>query len=241
MTMDDATALREQVATEAFLDVRRQVWLPTAEGRDPASEALAVLRGAEPRRVLEVGCGTGEFAARLVAALPDTEVLAVDLSERMVDLTARRGVAAQVADLHRLPFPAGHVDAAAALWMLHHLDDVPAGIAALRRVLAPGGVLVAVTHGAEHVAALRREAGGQPIELPFSSENGESLLRASFDAVVRHDFATRAVFGDHASALAYLQAGLEDAPQVTGATAWELPYFEGAREETGQVTLFIAS
>lgn len=241
MTMDEATALREQVAVEASLDVRRQVWLPTAEGRDPASEALAVVRGAAPRRVLEVGCGTGEFAARLVTGLPDAEVLAVDLSERMVDLAARRGVSAQVADLHDLPFPDGHVDAAAALWMLHHLDDVPGGIAALRRVLAPGGVLVAVTHGAEHVAALRREAGGAPIDLPFSSENGEALLRASFDAVVRHDFATRAVFGDHAAALAYLEAGLEDAPRALGGTTWALPWFEGAREETGQVTLFIAS
>lgn len=240
MTMDDATAIREQVATEALLDVRRQAWLPTAEGLDPASEALAVLRGAQPSRVLEVGCGTGEFAARLVAALPGAEVLAVDVSERMVDLAARRGVDARVADLHDLPLPAGHVDAVAAMWMLHHLDDLPGGIAALRRVLAPGGVLVAVTHGAGHVAALRRDAGGAPVDLPFSSENGEALLRSSFEQVARHDFATRAVFGDHAAALAYLRAGLEDAPAAAGHPAWDLPYFEGAREETGQVTLFVA-
>ena len=51
-----------------------------------------------PRRVLEVGCGTGEFAKRVANEL-GAEVVAVEISARMVGLTAARGIDARVADV----------------------------------------------------------------------------------------------------------------------------------------------
>lgn len=234
MTMDDATAVREQYATETHLDLRRSVWLPTAEGRHPGCEALTAIQRAAPARVLEVGCGTGEFAARLVQALPDAEVVALDQSQRLVDLTARRGVVAQVGDVQDLPFTDDSVDVVAALWMLYHVPDLDRGLAEIRRVLRPGGSLVAVTNGDHHLGELRREAGGPLMVTGFSSENGEAALRAHFDDVRREDFATRAVFPDHATAVAYLRSSTEK-------VSWSLPPFEGAREYAGHATLFVAS
>ena len=234
MTMDDAESVRAQYATEEKLETRRAVWHPTADGRDPVELAAAVIRASGPRRVLEVGCGTGAFAERLTDELPHAEVVATDQSPRFAELTAARGVAARVADVQELPFPDDAFDVVAALWMLYHVPDLDRGLAEIRRVLRPGGRFVAVTNGNEHTADLRREAGGEPLVTQFSSENGEEALLRHFDQVHREDLATRAIFPDHAAAAAYL-ATLQDGFD------WRLPAFEGPREYAGHVTVFVAS
>ena len=225
--------VREQYAHEGNLETRGSVWRPAADGRDPATLALDAVRHERPRRVLEVGCGTGGFAERLAGALPDSAVVATDQSPRFVELTAARGVEARVADVQDLPFEDDAFDAVAAMWMLYHVPDLHRGLAELRRVLRPGGLLVAVTNGDGHVADLRTEAGDGPVVTQFSTQNGEEALRQHFDDVRREDLATRAVFPDHAAALAYLRSSLED-------IAWELPAFTGPREYAGEVTVFLA-
>ena len=98
-------------------------------------------------------------------------------------------------------------------------------------MLRPGGTFVAVTNGDEHVADLRRDAGGDAVVTSFSSENGEASLRRHFADVRRQDLRTRAVFPDHAAAMAYLESSEED-------VAWDLPPFDGPREYAGHVTVF---
>lgn len=234
IAIDDVEAVRAQYATEANLDLRRSVWLPTLDGRHPGSEALATVEAVRPARVLEVGCGTGEFAARVVSALPDAEVIAIDQSERLVEVTASRGVSVRQADVQDLPFPDDSFDAVAALWMLYHVPDLHRGLAEIARVLRPGGTFVAITNGDEHLGQLRRDAGGTSAITSFSSENGEPVLRQHFADVRRDDFASRAVFPDHASAVAYLESSAEPVD-------WALPPFEGAREYAGHVTMFVAT
>jgi SAM-dependent methyltransferase len=230
--MNDEESVRRQYATEANLETRRSVWQPTADGRDPVEVAAAVARASGARSVLEVGCGTGAFAERLVADLPEATVIATDTSPRFVELTAARGVDARQADVQDLPFADSSFDLVAALWMLYHVPDLDRGLAEVRRVLRPGGRFVAVTNGDEHTADLRREAGGEPLVTQFSSENGEEALRRHFGHVSREDLATRAVFPDHAAAQAYLDT-------LDG--EWRLPHFDGPREYAGHVTVFVAS
>lgn len=229
----DPARVREQYATEDNLETRSSVWHPAADGRDPTEVAAAEVRASGPSSVLEVGCGTGAFAERLTRDLPGTSYVAVDQSQRLAELTAARGVDARVADVQDLPFADASFDVVAALWMLYHVPDLDRGLAEARRVLRPGGRFVAVTNGEEHTADLRREAGGGPLVTTFSSENGESALLRHFDRVRHEDFRTRAIFPDHAAALAYL-ASFRDG------FAWELPAFEGPREYAGHVTVFVA-
>ena len=172
MSMDDAAFVRDQYAAEGNLATRAAVWQPGPDGRDPSAEALALVVDAAPRRVLEVGCGTGAFAVRVASALPDAEVVATDQSERMVELTEGRGITAQVADAQELPFDDDSFDAVAALWMLYHVPDIDRGLAEIARVLQPGGLLVAVTNGDRHVADLREEAGGSAVVTNFIIEAG---------------------------------------------------------------------
>ena len=226
----------DQYAREGNLETRRAVWRPTLDGRDPAGVAAALVTEAagDGAAILEVGCGTGHFAERLAAENPDATVTATDRSERFVELTAARGVEARVADVQDLPFADDSFDLVAAMWMLYHVPDLDRGLAELRRVLRPGGLLVAATNGDAHTADLRREAGGEALVTSFSSENGEEALRRHFGDVQREELATRAVFDDHAAAVAYL-ATLQDGHP------WDLPGFAGPREYAGHVTVFAAT
>jgi SAM-dependent methyltransferase len=235
---NSADEVRTQYADETNLETRRAVWRPGPSGVDPLDLVVSTAREALPTHrgmpdVLEVGCGTGAFAARLADELPGVALLAVDQSPRMVELTRERGVPAQVQDVQHLLAPDASYDVVLALWMLYHVPDLDRGLGELRRVLRPGGRLVAVTNGAEHVADLRREAGGAPAATTFSSENGEQALRRHFETVTRQDVETRAAFPDRDSALAYLGSFHEDVD-------WTLPEDGWPREYAGHPTVFVA-
>lgn len=93
-------------------------------------------------RVLELGCGTGEFTRRVAAA--GARLVAFDLSaDLLAKARARVSVGARFlrGDAHRLPFRSGAFDAVYGCSVLHHLD-VGAALAEVRRVLRPGGRLV---------------------------------------------------------------------------------------------------
>lgn len=236
--MTHRAAVRQQYATEDNLLIRRAVWQPTAHGRDPVAVAVEEIRAALPPGrsmpdVLEVGSGTGVFAERLRAEVPEMALLATDQSGRFLELIRERGVPAQLMDVQTLLMGDDSYDVVVAMWMLYHVPDLHLGLAEVRRVLRPGGTFVAVTNGDEHVADLRRAAGGGPLITAFSSENGEDALRQHFDDVRRQDVETRAVFPDHAAAVAYLASSEEG-------VAWELPAFDGPREYAGHVTVFTA-
>lgn len=236
--MTDPASVREQYADESRLQTRSAVWRPTAEGLDPVQVALDEVRAALPTGralpdVLEVGCGPGVFAERLRAACPEVALLATDQSGRFVELTRDRGVPAQLMDVQALLMSEASYDVVVAMWMLYHVPDLHLGLHEIRRVLRPGGTFVAVTNGDEHLDDLRREAGGERLPTSFSSENGEAALRQHFDVVRRQDLRTRAVFVDHAAAVAYLDSFAEE-------VAWDLPFFDGPREYAGHVTVFVA-
>ena len=233
MISNDAASLAIQYDTTDRLATRASVWRDTPDGRNPTRAALAAVVAAEPADFLEVSCGTGEFAASVSDALPNTHVVATDRSQVMALATARHGVLTQVAEVADLPFDDASFDVVYAGWMLYHVPDLDAALRQVRRVLRPGGTFVAVTNGDQHLADLLTQAGGEPLISRFSSENGADVLRRHFAAVEREDFDTRAVFADHAAAHAYLCT-------VQPALADALPPFGGERTYCGASTVFVA-
>jgi demethylmenaquinone methyltransferase/2-methoxy-6-polyprenyl-1,4-benzoquinol methylase len=103
-----------------------------------ALEAIAEVR---PGRVLDAGCGNAEFAALIAAP----EVVCIDTSEAAVENAHRRGLAAELADIERLPFGDGEFDLVTCNYVLYHLNDVEAGVAEIARVLQPGGRFVGMS------------------------------------------------------------------------------------------------
>lgn len=231
---NDQEAVAQQYAREDRLETRRSVWRGTADGTDPVAVAIEALAAAAPRDLLEIGCGTGEFASRVAARLPGARLVATDQSPRMVELAAQRGLDARQVDASELPFGDDAFDAVAAMWMLYHVPDLDRTLAQVRRVLRPDGVLIAMTNGDGHLADLLTAAGGEPIRTQFSRENGATTLRRHFAHVEQIDFDTRAVFPDHGAAQAYLAT-------FDPALAEQLPPFAGEAEFAGAATLFIAT
>jgi SAM-dependent methyltransferase len=233
MGLDDSDFVREQYRSTERLTTRVSVWHPDQDGRWPQDVALAALTESAPSRLLEVGCGTGEFAARCAEQL-GCEVIALDLSPEMVAATRARGLPAETGDVQSLPFPDGSFDCAVAAWMLYHVPDVELAVVELRRVLRPGGRLVAITNGVDHLRELWDAVSGERLVSTFSGENGAAILERHFHRVERVDVATRAVFPSREDAARYL-ASLDRAD-----LADRLPEFGLPLIARGAPTVFVA-
>jgi SAM-dependent methyltransferase len=104
---------------------------------------LAVVNALGPlvgRRVLDLGCGKGRFAAHL--ARLGAEVVGLDLSAAMLARAA--GLDRVRASARRLPFADGVFDAVVAIEVIEHVGAVDAVLDEARRVLRPGGRLAIV-------------------------------------------------------------------------------------------------
>ena len=143
-SLDDPDFVAAQYADERNLAARRRVWNEFLEGPSSEDVALGAVRDAQPQRVLDVGAGWGELAGRIAAAT-EAQVVACDLSLRMVQLASSRGIRAIVADAEALPFGDRTFDVVVANAMLYHVPDLDRGLAELGRVLVDGGRLVATT------------------------------------------------------------------------------------------------
>jgi SAM-dependent methyltransferase len=187
VSADEASFVREQYATPDNLRARKAAYV-NAEGDDPRQFAFEAVAAAEPCRVLEVGGGEGELAARIENEL-DVEVVGIDQSEAMVAEQRAKGIDARVGDVQQLPFADGEFDVAVAAWMLYHVPDLDRGLAELARVLKPGGLLVAVTNGVDHLQELWDLArrASRIGRFNFRSDNGEEVLLRHFAHVERRD------------------------------------------------------
>ncbi|NGY64907.1 class I SAM-dependent methyltransferase [Lentzea sp. NEAU-D13] len=91
------------------------------------------------RTVLDLGAGTGLFVRAFAAWFPDVEVVAVEPS---ADMRSASGLPMLDGDAESIPLPDGSVDVVWMSTVVHHVRDLPAAGAELRRVLRPGGVVV---------------------------------------------------------------------------------------------------
>jgi SAM-dependent methyltransferase len=200
---DDPVFVREQYATEAGLRARASIY--GGDGIDARDVVLEELERVQPARLLEVGCGWGELAERMAREL-GCAVVAIDQSERMVELARERGVDARVGDVQNLDFADAEYDVVVAAWMLYHVSDLDRALSECARVLRPGGTFVAVTNSADDLAELW-ELVGRDLSArrhTFRSENGEAALRSHFAKVVRRDVTVDVRFEDGEAVLRYV-------------------------------------
>jgi SAM-dependent methyltransferase len=203
--LDDPELVASEYRDEARLMRRACGFAGIGTAHDARVPLVAEVVAARPGRVLEVGCGWGELA-EWVARETGAEVVATDLSPRMVELARERGLEALVADVQALPFAGAAFDLAVAAWMLYHVPDLALAIDELARVLVPGGTLVVATNSQSHLHELRELVGSGPSPSTFTRENGAELLSRRFEDVRRIDvdgileFETRDLVDDHVRA-----------------------------------------
>ena len=122
-------------------------------------ERLDLIR-MQPTRILDLGAGTGVFADALLRRYRKADVIALDIAHSMLRRVQARGgwfrkASCVCADGESLPFADNSFDFIYSNLMLQWCTDLEQAFKELRRVLAPGGLLLFTTFGPDTLSELR--------------------------------------------------------------------------------------
>lgn len=109
-------------------------------------KAIALLAEGNPRLILDVATGTGDFAIQALALNPE-KIIGVDISEGMLDVgrkkMAERGYSEKIelvtGDSENLPFVENKFDAVIVAFGVRNFENLEKGLSEILRVLKPGG------------------------------------------------------------------------------------------------------
>jgi SAM-dependent methyltransferase len=178
---------------KALALVYERIWRPAASrtlfglrGPGAAKESritMDMLGVSAGDRVLDVGCGPGNYTRRLAAVAGEGLTVGVDASEAMIAAASKRGSEPNLAylrcDACSLPFADEAFDAACSVGVIHMLDEPLAAVGEMVRVLKPGGRLVIVASCAQE-ARPRRDLG-------FNARRERSLARSGVTVFARDE------------------------------------------------------
>jgi SAM-dependent methyltransferase len=205
MNSDDAWLLTDrsylqpgQYRTDANLAARQSLFDFQHPPVDLPAVVLDLAHARGDETVADIGCGNGGYLAELARRGHAGRVLGVDLSVGMLAASRRRAQAAGLAagDAAALPRRDHAAGLTVAAHMLYHVPDPRLAVRELRRVTRPGGAVLVVLNGHDHMRELRdlmaatlKDATGQPPPAPrLRLDAGQDLLASQFTSVIRHDF-----------------------------------------------------
>lgn len=170
----------------------------------------------EPRRILDLGAGTGQASRALKQRYRGAEVIALDLSPAMLRQSARhrsllRRFHRLAADAHRLPLRTASIDLVFSNLMLEWCHNPDAVFADLRRTMAPNALLTFATLGPDTLRELRESWRGLDLHTHVHRfidmhDLGDALLRAGFAEPVMDVERLTVTFPDVSSLLRELRA-----------------------------------
>lgn len=111
--------------------------------------AIAMLKGHQPKYVLDVATGTGDFALEALSLNPE-KIVGVDISEGMLDIARRkierRNLSSKVevlkGDSENLTFAENKFDAVTVGFGVRNFENLERGLSEIFRVMKPGATLV---------------------------------------------------------------------------------------------------
>ncbi len=112
-------------------------------------KAVKLLAPGNPKLILDVATGTGDFAVEALKLNPD-KVIGVDISEGMLDVGRKKmkangydsKIELQSGDSENLPFEENKFDAVIVAFGVRNFENLERGLAEMYRVLKPGGRMV---------------------------------------------------------------------------------------------------
>ena len=111
-------------------------------------KAITLLKPAQPKILLDVATGTGDFAIQALSLKPD-KIIGVDISAGMLDVGRKkmdkRGIAHIIemiqADSEKLPFEQNKFDAVTVAFGVRNFENLEMGLKEIWRVMKPGALL----------------------------------------------------------------------------------------------------
>ena len=155
--------------------------LADADPGDPDIGFLAAAADSFPDgHVVDLGCGPAQVSRFLIER--GRSVVGIDFAIGMLTEAGRLvpGAAFVAADLLELPLRDGSCAAVIASYSLHHLpkERLPAALAGIHAALAPGGVIVVITHGGAGEERLDKPEG-QVVVSHYEPDELAGRLRAA--------------------------------------------------------------
>jgi ubiquinone/menaquinone biosynthesis C-methylase UbiE len=150
MAYDKHQATHEFVQWSQSYDRSILQWLLFGPSHRVLIRRMKAVAGEQEIRVLDVGCGTGVFAARLREALPNARVWGIDLVADMLNKGAERwrthrgAVLPVQGESDRLPFADNSFDFVTCANSFHHYPHQNRAVVEMHRVLRPGGRLMVI-------------------------------------------------------------------------------------------------
>ena len=184
-----------------------------------------LLKLPEDAKILELGCGSGYLWQENVSRIPaGWSITLSDLSPGMLDaawmnlVVTGRAFQFKEIDAQSIPFEDETFDAVIANFMLYHVPDRPKAIAEIKRVLKPGGHLIAATVGDHHLQEmmeiLRKVHISKTWESyanPFTLESGLEQLKPFFPNVTMSRYEDNLHVTEIEPMMAYVRSSLRAA------------------------------
>jgi demethylmenaquinone methyltransferase / 2-methoxy-6-polyprenyl-1,4-benzoquinol methylase len=113
-------------------------------------KAINELKKDQPKMILDVATGTGDFAFEALSILKPEKIIGVDISKGMLDIAQQKinkrnlgdKFEVKLGDSEKLPFEAGVFDAVTVAYGVRNFEDLEKGLADIYRVIKPGGKAV---------------------------------------------------------------------------------------------------
>jgi len=113
-------------------------------------KAIGELKKDQPKLILDVATGTGDFAFEALSILNPDKIIGVDISQGMLDIAkqkiAKRNLTdrfeVKLGDSEILPFKTGEFDAVTVAYGVRNFENLEKGLVDIQRVLKPGGKAV---------------------------------------------------------------------------------------------------
>jgi len=160
--VNDLTSYKQQAVQKSFGRAAKTYDEAAVLQREVATRMLERLDyiKASPKRILDLGCATGEYSARLARMYKKAQVISLDIAEPMLKEVRRRStwwypIDRVCGDIQALPIADNSVDLIFSSLALQWCGSLDAAFSEFRRVLKPGGFVMFSTFGPDTLKELR--------------------------------------------------------------------------------------